>query len=37
MAQAPQQQSQPQIQYQYVDRPEVTETFADFVKLILFD
>ena len=37
MAQAPQQQSQPQIQYQYVDRPEVTETFADFVQRIQFD
>ena len=37
MAQAPQQQSQPQIQYQYVDRLEVTETFADFAQRIQFD
>ena len=31
------QTQQPQIQYQYVDRPEVTETFADFVQRIQFD
>ncbi len=35
MAQAP--QTQPQVQYQHVDRPEVTETFADFVQRIQFD
>jgi hypothetical protein len=28
---------QPQIQFQYVDRPEVSETFADFVNRIQFD
>lgn len=33
MAQAP----QPQMKYQYVDRPEVAETFADFVNRIQFD
>jgi hypothetical protein len=33
MAQAP----QPQMQFQYVDRPEVSETFADFVQRIQFD
>src|SRR5947208_16285937 len=33
MAQAP----QPQIKYEYVDRPEVTEIFADFVQRIQFD
>lgn len=33
MAQAP----QAQIKYQYVDRPEVAETFADFVNRIQFD
>ena len=33
MAQAP----QPQVQFQYVDRPEVDETFADFVNRIQFD
>jgi len=26
-----------QVQYQYVDRPEVAETFADFVQRIQFD
>ena len=35
MAKEPQQQ--PQVQWQYVDRPEVTETFADFVQRIQFD
>jgi hypothetical protein len=30
-------QSHSQIQFQYVDRPEVTETFADFVSRIQFD
>lgn len=34
MADQPQQQ---QLQFQYVDRPEVTETFADFVNRIQFD
>ena len=33
MAQAP----QTQVKYQYVDRPEVDETFADFVHRIQFD
>jgi hypothetical protein len=33
MAQAP----QPQIKYEYVDRPEVAEIFADFVQRIQFD
>src|SRR3954454_9383195 len=33
MAQAP----QTQVKYQYVDRPEVVETFADFVNRIQFD
>jgi hypothetical protein len=33
LAQAP----QPQIQFQYVDRPEVVETFADHVQRIQFD
>jgi hypothetical protein len=28
---------QPQMQFQYVDRPEVPETFADFVQRIQFD
>jgi len=28
---------QPQVQYQYVDRPEVAETFADFIQRIQFD
>jgi hypothetical protein len=28
---------QPQVQYQYVDLPEVSETFADFVSRIQFD
>ena len=37
MAQEPKPQAQPQIQYQYVDRLEVTETFADFVQRIQFD
>jgi hypothetical protein len=35
MAQAP--KTQPQVQYEYVDRPEVSETFADFVQRIQFD
>ena len=35
MAQAP--KTQPQIQYEYVDRPEISETFADFVQRIQFD
>jgi hypothetical protein len=30
-------QPQPQVQYQYVDRPDVSETFADFVSRIQFD
>ena len=34
MAQAP---KPPQIQYQYVDRPELAEVFADFVNRIQFD
>ena len=33
MAQAP----QAQVKYQYVDRPEIAETFADFVNRIQFD
>src|SRR3954471_19216100 len=33
MAQAP----QAQVKYQYVDRPEVAEIFADFVQRIQFD
>jgi hypothetical protein len=33
LAQAP----QPQVQFQYVDRPEVAETFADHVQRIQFD
>jgi len=36
MAQAPQ-TPQPPVKYQYVDRPEVAETFADFVHRIQFD
>jgi hypothetical protein len=28
---------QPPVQFQYVDRPEVSETFADFVHRIQFD
>jgi hypothetical protein len=36
MAQAPQAQ-QPQVKYQYVDRPEIAEIFADFVQRIQFD
>lgn len=35
MAQAP--QTQAQVKYQYEDRPEVMETFADFVNRIQFD
>src|SRR5437879_12148713 len=31
------QASQPQIQFQYIDRPEVVETFADHVQRIQFD
>jgi hypothetical protein len=27
----------PQVQFQYVDRPEVSETFADFVNRIQYD
>lgn len=34
MAQAP---KQPQAQFQYVDRPEVAEVFADFVNRVQFD
>ena len=34
MAQAP---KTPQVQYEYVDRPEVGETFADFIQRIQFD
>src|SRR5580765_7153257 len=37
MAQAPQAQTQTQVTYQYVDRPEIAETFADFVNRIQFD
>ena len=39
MAQAPQapQAPQAQVKYEYVDRPEVAETFADFVNRIQFD
>lgn len=33
MAQAP----QTQVKYQYVDRPDIAETFADFVHRIQFD
>ena len=33
MAQAP----QPQVQFEYIDRPEISETFADFVNRIQFD
>lgn len=33
MAQAP----QPKVQFQYVDRPDVSETFADYVQRIQFD
>jgi len=33
MAQAP----QTQVKYQYVDRPDIAETFADFVNRIQFD
>ena len=33
MAQAP----QTQVKYQYMDRPEIAETFADFVNRIQFD
>jgi hypothetical protein len=29
--------AQPQVQFEYVDRPEVAETFADFVQRIQFD
>ena len=35
MAQTP--KTQPQVHYEYVDRPEVSETFADFVQRIQFD
>ena len=28
---------QPQVQFHYIDRPDVTETFADFVQRIQFD
>jgi hypothetical protein len=28
---------QPQVHYDYVDRPEISETFADFVQRIQFD
>src|SRR4051794_38345506 len=31
------QAAQSQMQFQYVDRPEVSETFADFVQRIQFD
>jgi hypothetical protein len=31
------QPAQPQLQLQYVDRPEVTEIFSDFVQRIQFD
>jgi hypothetical protein len=34
MAQAP---KSPQIQYQYIDRPELAEVFADFVNRVQFD
>jgi len=34
---APTQTKQPQVQYEYIDRPEVSETFADFVQRIQFD
>ena len=30
-------QAQPQLQLQYVDRPEIDEVFADFVQRIQFD
>ena len=30
-------QPQPQIRFDYIDRPEVSETFADFVQRIQFD
>jgi hypothetical protein len=33
----PQTPQAPQVQFQYVDRPEVAETFADFVQRIQFD
>jgi len=33
MAQAP----KPTLQYQYIDRPEIAEVFADFVQRIQFD
>ena len=35
MAQVP--KTQPQVHYEYIDRPEVSETFADFVQRIQFD
>ena len=35
MAQAP--KTQPQVRYDYIDRPEISETFADFVQRIQFD
>jgi len=28
---------QPQVQFEYIDRPEISETFADFVNRIQFD
>jgi hypothetical protein len=31
------QPQQPQLQLQYIDRPEIAETFADFVQRIQFD
>ena len=37
MADQSQSAQQPQIQFQYIDRPEVIETFADFVQRIQFD
>jgi hypothetical protein len=30
-------QQQPQIRFDYIDRPEISETFADFVQRIQFD
>jgi hypothetical protein len=35
--QQPQPSQQPQVQFQYIDLPEVKETFADFVNRIQFD
>jgi len=37
MAQAPKTPAAPAIQFQYIDRPELAEIFADFVSRVQFD